>query len=96
MDISSGFSFAKFMANIYRWGVDMIWFLRNVRKARAATEGAFSKAPFCPRHEARMEFQNEVPYVLLDGSFTMGEYKRIYKCPLCEYTTYTVYIVKSA
>jgi hypothetical protein len=94
MDIRSGFSFAKFFSNISKWGVDLMWFFKNISKARTVMEGAFTHAPFCPRHEARMDFQNEQPYVVNDNHF-YEKFRRNYKCPLCQYTTFTIFQVKN-
>ncbi|MBO9667842.1 MAG: hypothetical protein J7501_13645 [Bdellovibrio sp.] len=75
------------------WAVDMWWVFSNLKKVRVASEQAITYAPYCPRHDARMEFQSEEEY-WVNGFHTAGEFKRHYKCPLCQYTTYNIYTAK--
>jgi len=94
MDAKLTTGWIKFLTAIGKWVIDMGWFLKNISRARAAAEGATTKAPFCPRHEARMEFQNEEKYVRENRTHVDGEFKRNYKCPLCDYSTYNIFTTK--
>lgn len=96
MHPKTGLALTKFLATFYHWIGDMAWFFTNVGKVRETTQGRLTHAPYCPRHDARMEFQNEVPYRPPGVSIAGAEhFRRNYKCQLCDYETFTVYVVKS-
>lgn len=83
------------VSNVYKfkkWILNMFWIFKNLDKVRMAAEKAITNAPFCPRHEARMVFKDEVPY--FDKTRVKDTFQRNYKCPLCNYETYNIYSVK--
>ena len=83
----------KWTKTFWEWISDMFWFFKNVRKLRPILQSATGSEPLCPRNHGVMEFVNEERHIMnrYDSVF---ERKRHYRCAHCDYSTYTIYVIK--